>query len=82
MGVQVRIARAGVAVRERRRDQALHVDLGDPVPPPARVGGGLFQPRQGVSYRIVMSLLDHVGDLWGATAHNVETLLTGENDRS
>jgi hypothetical protein len=32
VGVQVRIARSGVAVRERGRDQAADVDLPDAVP--------------------------------------------------
>ena len=35
VGVQVRVAGPGVAVGERRRDQAGDVDLPDPVPVPA-----------------------------------------------
>ena len=63
VGVQIRIARAGVAVRERRRDQPSGVDLGDAVGAAAGVGGVLLQPADRVPHRLVVARGDRLGQL-------------------
>ena len=63
VGVQVRVTGAGVAVRERGRDQPGGVDLGDAVGAAAGVGGVLLQPADRVPHRLLVARRDRLGKL-------------------
>jgi hypothetical protein len=65
VGVQVGVAGAGIAVRERRRDQAIYLDLGDAALAAPGVGGVLLQPRERVLDGVVVGLFDGRRDLAG-----------------
>ena len=82
VGVQIGVAGARVAVGERRCDEPVDLDLGDAALAAAGVGRVLLQPGDRVCDGVVVGLLDGRGNLAGATAQRVETLLTGEKDRS
>ena len=59
MGVQVRVAGPAVAVGERGRDQATHVDLPDPLGPGPGEQGLLLDEAQRVVDRGLMGPFDH-----------------------
>jgi hypothetical protein len=82
MGVQIRVSGAAVAVGERGRDQATHVDLPDPLWPGPSEQSMLLDEGQCVLYGGVVGPFDRRRDRRFATAHNVETDFTGENVRS
>ena len=58
MGVQVRVAGAGLAVVERRGDQTGRVDLGDAGVTGASERGMLLDPRERLADRLVMGVFD------------------------
>ena len=62
VGVQVRVAGAGVAVDERSRDRTAHVDLAHPVAAGAGEQRVAFEVGQGVGHRLVVGGLDLVPD--------------------
>ena len=62
VGVQVRVAGAGVAVDERSRDRTAHVDLAYPVAAGAGEQRVAFEVGQGVGHRLVVGGLDLVPD--------------------
>jgi hypothetical protein len=55
----IRVAGTAVAMGERRRDQATHVDLPDPLRPGPGEQGLLLDERQRVVDRGLMGPLDH-----------------------
>ena len=65
VGMQIRIAGAGITVGERGRDQSVHLDLGDAALAAAGVGRVLLQPADRVCDGVVVGLLDDLRDLAG-----------------
>jgi hypothetical protein len=63
MSVQIRVTGARVPVRERGRDQPVHLDLGDATLTAAGVGRVLLQPTDRVRDGVVVGSLDNRGDL-------------------
>ena len=58
VGVQVRVAGSGVAVRERGRNQPADVDLPDPVPALPGEQGVAFDEAQRILHGSLMRLFD------------------------
>ena len=63
MGVQIRVAGSGVAVGERGRDQAGHVDLPDPVPALPGEQCVAFDEGQRILHRSLVRPFDLCGDV-------------------
>ena len=79
VGVQVGVPGAGVAVRERGRDQSGHVDLTDPVRPQPGEQGPLFEEGEGVADGGLMGALDAGGGgRVGQRPQDRDTLHRGE----
>jgi hypothetical protein len=81
------VCRSGSPARESRwvnrgRDQAGHVDLPDPVPPLPGEQCVAFVEVQRILHGSPVRLLDLCSRCGSATAHNVDTDLTGEKVRS
>jgi len=65
VGVQVGVAGTAVPVRERRRDQALDVDLPGAAAAQAGVGGVVLQPAQALLHSHLVGAFDDLGDVAG-----------------
>ncbi len=64
MGVQIRIPGTAVPVGERHPDQALHIDLPDPVRPGPGEQGPVLDEPQRVRDRRVMGPFDRRREVW------------------
>jgi hypothetical protein len=82
MGVQIGISGAAVAVRERSRNQSPCIHLPDTVGAGPAEQGVLFDEGQRVADRGTVGFSICAATAGSASAHSVETLLTGEKVRS
>jgi integrase len=77
VGVQIGVSRAAVAVREGRRDHTVSVELGHSLGTYAGERHVVLDVVEGVGDGLIMNIFKGFRQVYGASAHSTEKLLTG-----